>query len=269
MEPFSPAAIFAQLEKLRRERPLVQNITNFVTMATSANVLLAAGASPAMVHAREEVEDFAAIASSLVVNIGTLSPSWTVSMKLAATSYRGLGKPWVLDPVGVGATRFRTGASAELQALGPSAIRANASEVMALAGAASAVRGVDSTAASRVAVDAAIKLAHAGGAIVAVTGEVDYVTDGDRLVMVEGGHPLMPLSTGLGCALSALVAAFLAVAPPFEATVAAIAVYAAAGRLAGARLAGPGHLPAELCDALHRMDETALGSNCTVSEVRT
>lgn len=269
MEPFSPSAAFALLDRLRRQRPLVQNITNFVTMTVSANVLLAAGASPAMVHAREEVEDFAAIASSLVVNIGTLSPAWIDSMKLAATTCRGLGKPWVLDPVGVGATRFRTRVSVELQALGPSAIRANASEVMALAGAASVVRGVDSTAASHAAVEAAVSLARAGGCTVAVTGETDYVTDGHRLVAVEGGHPLMPLSTGLGCALSALVAAFLAVAPPFEATVAAIAVYAAAGRMAGARLSGPGHLPAGLCDALHCMDEAALGGNCTISEVRT
>lgn len=265
---FTAAAdTFPVLQKLRETRPLVQNITNFVTMAVSANVLLAVGASPAMVHAREEIEDFSAIASSLVVNIGTLSSGWIESMMDAARYYGAAGKPWVLDPVGVGATGLRTRVSADLVSMRPAVIRANASEIMALAGATATVRGVDSTDSSASALDSARRLANRSGAVVAVTGATDYVTDGDRVFAIEGGHELMPLSTGLGCALSAVVAAFQAVASPFNATLAALAVYAAAGRIACEKLDGPGQVPAGLCDALYRIDLDQIIGNCTLREV--
>ncbi len=154
--------VFAALADLRARRPLVHNITNYVAMTVSANVLLALGASPAMVHAVEEVEDFAAIADALVVNIGTLSPPWVAAMQVAATRARAMGKPWVLDPVGCGATPYRTQAAAELAALGPSIIRGNASEIMSLAGEVGAAgKGVDSSASADEAVDGG---GDAGGA---------------------------------------------------------------------------------------------------------
>jgi hydroxyethylthiazole kinase len=254
------------LASLRERRPLVQNITNYVVMSISANVLLAVGASPAMVHAREEVEDFVAISSSLLINIGTLSPLWVDAMRLAAIKATALGKPWVLDPVGCGATAYRTGIAAQLAALGPAIIRGNASEIMSLAGASGAGgKGVDSTANSADAISAAAGLARRSGAVVVVTGATDYATDGTALVAIVGGHELMTMSTGMGCALSATTAAFAAVAPPLVAASAALAVYGAAGKLAASKLRGPGHLPAELCDALYALDAETLGRHTTIT----
>ncbi|MEJ1161662.1 hydroxyethylthiazole kinase [Prosthecomicrobium sp. N25] len=257
------------LEAVRARRPLVHAITNYVAMTVSANVLLSLGASPAMVHAGEEVEEFAGIADSLVVNIGTLSTPWIAAMKAAAATARASGKPWVLDPVAAGATRLRTEAATALLALKPSVVRGNAGEILSLAGSSGASRGVDSIAGSDAAIDAALDLARASGAVVAVTGEVDYVTDGVRAAAIRGGHMLMPLSTALGCALSGVVAAFAAVAPAYEGTVSALAVYAAAGRIAGERCRGAGHLPAELCDALLGLDARDLARNASIEEITT
>jgi hydroxyethylthiazole kinase len=260
--------IVNSLERLRARRPLVHNITNYVAMTVSANVLLALGASPAMVHAVEEAEDFVAICDALVINIGTLSPPWVDAMRLAAVAANAARKPWVLDPVGCGATPYRTANAAELAAFRPTVIRANASEIMSLAGAtASGPKGVDSTAGSDEALDAARALARRTGGVVAVTGAIDYATDGERDIRVEGGHAMMPLSTGLGCALSAVTAAFAAVAPPIEAAVAALAVFGAAGAEAAERCRGPGHLPAEVCDELHLMDGAVLERRARVSLV--
>jgi len=251
--------------ELRYQRPLVHNITNYVVMSLSANVLLALGASPAMVHAVEEVEDFVSISAALVVNIGTLSPTWVDGMQRAAARAVAMGKPWVLDPVGCGATAYRTGVAAELAAQQPTIIRGNASEILSLAGAAAAGgKGVDSTADSDAAVSAASALAKRTGAVVAVTGAIDYVTDGQQVVCIEGGAELMTLSTGLGCALSASVAAFAAIAPPLQAASAALAVYGAAGRHAARGGKGPGHLPADLCDALYSMDRERLENNSAI-----
>ena len=261
-ETISIETIFQTLQALCERRPLVHNITNYVAMSVSANVLLALGASPAMVHAVEEVEDFVGISDALVVNIGTLSPPWVAAMHRAVARATSLGKPFVLDPVGCGATPYRTQVSAALAALRPTIVRGNASEILSLSGAAGGAlartKGVDSAARSDDAVAAAGALARATGAIVAVTGATDYVTDGTRLVAIEAGDALMPLSTALGCSLSAVTAAFAAVAPPFEAAVAALAVFGAAGSEAAGRCRGPGHLPAEICDALHNMDADTL-----------
>src|SRR5882672_6040062 len=186
--------VASALEALRARRPLVHNITNYVAMTVSANVLLALGASPAMVHAQEEVEDFVAISDALVVNIETLSPPWVAAMRRAVQAANEAGKPWVLDPVGCGATPYRTGTAAELAGLRPAIIRGNASEIMSLAGAAGAGgKGVDSTVRSDAALAAATALARKTGAVVAVTGETDYATDGAEVIEVHGGDPLMPL----------------------------------------------------------------------------
>jgi hydroxyethylthiazole kinase len=164
-----------------------------------------------MVHAAEEVEDFVAISDALAVNIGTLSPSWVTAMRAAVAKAKALGKPWVLDPVGCGATPYRTKVSVALAALAPSVIRGNASEILSLAGqTGKAGKGVDSLASADDATSAAAVLARRTGAVVAVTGAVDYVTDGASEVAVHAGHALMPLSTALGCALSAVTAAFSA-----------------------------------------------------------
>jgi hydroxyethylthiazole kinase len=259
------AASWTRLQALRERAPLVHNITNFVSMEVVANCLLAIGAAPAMVHAEAEVEDFVTIASALVVNIGTLSPTWVAAMERAALRARALGKPWVLDPVGCGATRYRTETAAVLAALKPAVIRGNASEIMSLAGEVGGGKGVDSTARAEDATAAAQALAVRAGCVVAVTGATDYACDGACVTAIEAGHALMPLSTALGCALSAVTAAFTAVRPPREAAIAALTVFGAAGRQAGEACRGPGHLPAELCDALYAMDRATLARQARIA----
>lgn len=254
------ARSWASLQAIRRETPLIQNITNFVSMDVVANGLLALGASPAMVHAAEEVADFAALAKALVVNIGTLSPPWVVSMIKAAEVMTAAEKPWVLDPVGVGATPYRTSVASELLAIKPTVIRANASEVLALAGAVlEPTQGVDSTHDSDEAVAAARSLAIKTGTVVAVTGRIDYVTDGERSLRIQNGDPLMTKVTALGCASSAMVAAFLTVEPdPLVAAAQALAVYGLAGERAALEADGPGSLRWRLLDELAGLDEAAL-----------
>lgn len=257
LEALSPtvAEVFAQL---RAERPLVHNITNFVVMNFTANVLLAAGASPAMVHAVEEVEAFVAISRALVVNIGTLDATFVAGMESAAGIARSRGVPWVLDPVGVGATAFRNDVAGRLLALGPSVIRANASEIIALAGLTGArTKGVDSTALSEDALPAARALSLRAGVVVAVTGAVDYVVDGDHVVAIPGGHPLSQDVTGTGCATSALVGACLTVAPPADAAVAALSLMKAAAARAAEADPGPGTFAVQLLDGLNALSRGA------------
>ena len=265
-DPISIDAVYSALEDLRTRRPLVHNITNYVAMSVSANVLLALGASPAMVHAAEEVEDFVAISDCLAVNIGTLSPPWVAAMRAAIARARALGKPWVLVPVGCGATAYRTQVSADLAGFAPSVIRGNASEILSLAGQVGvAGKGVDSSARAEDATGAAALLAQRAGCVVAVTGATDYVSDGASCMAIHAGDVLMPLSTALGCSLSAVTAAFAAVRPPREAAIAALAVFGAAGAVAAQNCHGPGHLPAEICDALHRMDLATLSRHARLS----
>lgn len=253
-------AVWESVQKVRAIKPLVHNITNYVVMNTTANALLALGAAPAMVHAAEEVEEFVAIAASLVINIGTLSAPWITAMRLCVTRANELDKPWVLDPVGVGATPLRTRVSDQLAQIGPTVIRANASEVLALAAVNSKLtRGVDSTDPSQAAIEPARQLAQTYKCVVVVSGAVDYVTDGDKLLAVRNGHPMMPTVTGLGCTASALVGAFLGVEPdPLVASAHAMAVLGVAGEIAAARSAGPGSLQMNLLDALYQLDEAAL-----------
>jgi len=258
MHSIDPAA---HLTRVRETSPLVHNITNHVAMNSMANVLLAIGASPAMVHAREEAAEFTALAGALTINIGTLSPHWVDAMEASAMAARETGRPWVLDPVAVGATRYRRETGARLLALSPEVIRGNASEIIALAGQAGGGRGVDSTDPADAALAAARRLAHQTGGVVAVTGEVDLVTDGRRLARLQGGHPLMPRVTTLGCALTGVVAAFLTgVEDRFEATVSALACYAVAGEVAGDVAQGPGSFAVAFLDALYHLDGETLAA---------
>lgn len=254
-----PAAVWDTLQKLRACRPLVQNITNYVVMNNTANALLAIGASPAMVHASEEVEEFVSIAHALVVNIGTLSPPWVTGMRLAAARACALGKPWVLDPVGVGATPLRTATALQLCGMKPSVVRGNASEILALAEANRTTRGVDSTDSSSSALASGEKLARSFGTVVTISGAIDYVTDGQRVLHVENGHEMMTLVTGMGCTATALIGAFLAVQPdPLLAAAQAMAVLGVAGEIAVSRAAGPGTLQLHLLDVLYTLDEQSM-----------
>ncbi len=238
---FSAERCVEILELIRARKPLVHNITNYVVMNSTANALLALGASPAMVHAAEEVEEFVSLSAALVVNIGTLSPPWVAAMQQAVRTAAARGTPWVLDPVGAGATRYRTQVSATLAGLKPACIRGNASEIMVLAGAtAEQTRGVDTSHGSADALAPARQLARATGAVVAVTGATDYVTDGDALISLSNGHPLMAKVTGLGCTATALVGAALAVEKDRMTAVAAgLSYLAIAGEIAAEKSPAP------------------------------
>jgi len=251
------------LSALRDRVPLVHNMTNFVAMDLAANLLLAAGASPAMVHAAEEVEDFLDQADALTINIGTLSAGWVEPMASAARKAVELGLPWILDPVGVGATPFRGETAQRLAHLQPSVIRGNGSEILCLGGGQASgeatTHGVDSTVESAEALDAAHDLAKATGAIVAVTGAIDYVTDGERIVAVANGHPMMTRVTALGCALTCLMGACCAVNEDYlEATAHALAILGLAGELAAAEATGPASFRVRLIDAIYNLDEATL-----------
>ena len=260
------------LEAFRAKRPLVHNITNLVAMDVSANVLLAIGASPAMVHAGEEVEAFAGLADALVVNVGTLSRPFADSMLLAAREMNRLGKPWVLDPVGAGAMPFRNGVLGQLLALNPTVIRGNASEILALGhiagltGDNAAPRGVDSQHATAAAEAMARQLARHTGGTVAATGAVDFITDGAREVRLGNGDAMMARVTALGCALSAVCAGFAAVTPDrFAGATAAIAVYGVAGEMAAAVSNGPGSFRVAFLDQLFHISGNNIASSLKVA----
>jgi hydroxyethylthiazole kinase len=238
------------LARVRAERPLIHNITNFVVMNFTANALLSAGASPVMAHALEEVTEFAAMSRAVVANMGTIDSAFFPAMHMAARKARKKGVPWVLDPVGVGATDYRRGIGRHLVRMKPSVVRGNASEIMALAGQAARGKGVDSLDASSAAIEAAKRLSTKRKTVVAVTGETDFVVVGDDVTEIKGGHAMSQQVTGTGCATTALVGACLAVAPPKDAAVAALQLMKWAAEQAGAKAKGPGTFAIALIDAL-------------------
>ena len=248
------------LARLRAARPLVQCATNFVSMDLVANVLLALGAAPVMASAPEEADDFAARANAAVCNIGTLSADRVASLEAMADAAQRRGKPWVLDPVGVGAARFRDETAVRLLTRAPAAIRGNPSEIIALARAAGvgteggAPRGIDSTQAPSAATNASAALAARQRCVVIASGPVDEVTDGRRIARIANGAPMMARVTAMGCALGATVAAFLGLdEDPLAACAVALAAFGVAGEIAamdGDKSVGPGAFRARFVDAI-------------------
>lgn len=246
---------------VREKSPLVHNITNYVAMNFSANALLAAGASPVMAHAAEEVAEMSAIAGALVINIGTLDEEWVESMLLAGKTKHEAGGIVVLDPVGVGATSYRTKTAWRIiEECHPDIIRGNASEIMALLDADIKSKGVDSSCCSSDAVDSAIKLAERTGAVVVISGETDYVTDGKRVETISNGSKMMPYVTAMGCTASSMVGAFAAVNSSYhlEASLHAMALMGVAGEIAAAKSEGPGSLLTNFVDTLYNITEDQL-----------
>ncbi len=266
-----PGRIADRLEALRARPPMVHNITNFVVMNFTANALLALGAAPVMAHAPEEVEEMAALAGALVLNLGTLATPWIEAMFRAAGAANTRGVPVILDPVGAGATRFRTDTARRmLTALKFAAVRGNASEILALAGRPSRTRGVDSADDARDTRAVAVELARQIHGVVAVTGAEDFVTDGTRAAVIANGHPLMARVTGTGCVATALTGAFCAVEPDaFVAACAALVVWGVAGELAAEQHSTPGAYQIGLLDALFRIDRATLRERARVSVVPT
>jgi hydroxyethylthiazole kinase len=266
MPETDPLKTWEALRSVRAQAPLVHNITNYVVMNTTANALLALGASPVMAHAEEEVAEMVGIASALVVNIGTLSERWIAAMRLAVAAAARRGIPIVLDPVGAGATAYRTRTVLELLELAPPTIlRGNGSEILSICGAQGRTRGVDSAAASQDAVQAARDLHARLGSVVCISGATDFIVGPPGVYRVENGHPMMTRVTGLGCTASALCGAFAAVTrEPALATAQAMAVMGVAGELAAERAEGPGSLQVHFLDALYRLTEADLSARLKV-----
>jgi hydroxyethylthiazole kinase len=256
------------LAELRRRRPLVHQITNYVVMNETANATLALGALPVMAHAREEVEEMVALAGALVLNIGTLSPHWVDAMLIAGKAANERGVPVVLDPVGAGATRYRTDTARRLlEQIQVAVLRGNQGEVATLVGVGAEVRGVESIGAAVAAADLARTAGRNLGLVAAVTGPVDHVSDGDRVLAVANGHELLSSVTGTGCMSSAITGCFLAVAAdrPLEATAEALAAFGIAGEDAARDAKGPGSFHVGLYDALAALDPATLDARAKIS----
>ncbi|MDE1185002.1 MAG: hydroxyethylthiazole kinase [Pantoea sp.] len=253
----STAQLAQSLQLLRQHMPLVHCMTNDVVQTFTANVLLALRASPAMVIDADEAAQFSGFADALLINVGTLTRDRRDAMQAAVSAANRAGTPWTLDPVAVGALTFRTEFCQQLLSQQPAAIRGNASEILALANQAAGGRGVDSLHQADAAISAAQQLARDYHSIVAVTGEVDYVTDGHNILAIPGGSPLMTRVVGTGCALSAVVAGFASLpGERLQHVAAACRVMSLAGERAARQVQGPGSFVAAFLDELWTLEVT-------------
>jgi hydroxyethylthiazole kinase len=258
----------ALLSKVRSEKPLVHNITNYVVMNFTANTLLAMGASPVMAHAKGEVEEMVALARALVINIGTLSEPWIEAMFIAGKKANQLGVPIVLDPVGSGATTLRTATFKRLtREIQPGIVRGNASEILSIASATVTTKGVDAVHDVEHASDTARKMAHQLECIVAITGPVDLITDGGRVVRCRNGDPMMGMITGTGCAATATIGAFAGVTSDgLEAASAGLAFFGLAGEIAAERAKSPGSFMIALLDAMYEITPEQFAKRARLEE---
>ena len=256
------------LQRLREAKPLVHQITNYVVMNETANATLALGALPVMAHALEEVGEMAAIAGALVLNIGTLSPHWVDAMIHAGQVANQRGTPVVLDPVGVGATTYRTETAKRiLDEVRVTVLRGNQGEVATLVGIDAEVRGVESIGSGGDAAELARAAAQSLDLVASVTGPVDHVSDGERVLAISNGDPLLATITGTGCMSSAMTGCFLAVnaGRPFEAAAEALVAFGVAGEDAAVGAKGPGSFHVNLYDALAALDPATLDARARVS----
>ena len=258
------------LRDMRARKPLIHQITNYVVMNETANATLALGALPVMAHAGEEVEEMVGLASALVLNIGTLSEHWVQAQLLAGGAANARGIPVVLDPVGVGATEYRTTTARRiLDLVDVTVLRGNAGEIATLVGAQAEVRGVESISTALEPAELAGEAARRLGVIASVTGPVDHVSDGERVLAVANGHELLAAVTGTGCMSSAVTGCFLAAKPaePLEAAAEALAAFGVAAEDAAKGAEGPGTFHARLYDALYALDPESLDGRAHIEEL--
>jgi hydroxyethylthiazole kinase len=257
----------ATLARLREQKPLVHQITNYVVMNETANATLALGALPVMAHAREEVEEMVGLAGALVINIGTLSPHWVDAMLAAGRAANAKGIPVVVDPVGAGATRYRTETAKRLlDEIDVTVLRGNAGEVATLVGVEAEVRGVESIVAGGDPADLAREAARTLGVIIAVTGPVDHVSDGATTLAVANGHELLGTVSGTGCMSTSITGCFLAAQDdPLGAAAEALAAFGVAGEDAAEGARGPGSFHVALYDALYKLDPATLDGRARIS----
>jgi hydroxyethylthiazole kinase len=259
----------ATLRDLRERKPLIHHITNYVVMNETANVTLAIGALPVMAHAVEEVEEMASAASALVLNIGTLSRHWIEAMLLAGKAANGGSVPVVLDPVGVGATTYRTETAKRILAeVRVSIVRGNAAEVAALAGLQAEIRGVEAIGVEAGGATIARTAASGLGVVASVTGPVDHVSDGTRTLAVSNGDPLLATITGSGCMATTMTGCFAAVRPdaPVDAAAFALAAFGVAAEDAARDAGGPGTFHARLYDALYALTPESLDERANIDQ---
>ena len=256
------------LAAVREKKPLIHNITNYVVMNYTANALLAMGASPVMAHAHNEVEEMVSYAGALVLNIGTLTADWIESMIIAGRKASEQKTPIILDPVGSGATTLRTGSAKKIiEHTNIDVISGNASEILSLRHKDSKTKGVDSLHSVEDAAETAKILAKELKTILAITGPVDLVTNGDSTLRVSNGHPLMGYVTGTGCTATVTIGAFLAIDEnPVSATATALAFFGLAGEVAGEKASAPGSFMIEIVNALYSISPEQLKDGCKIQE---
>ena len=256
------------LNEIRNNSPLVHNITNYVVMNNTANALLSIGASPVMAHSLDEVEDIISISSSLVINMGTLSELWVDSMIKAGKKANQLKKPIVFDPVGVGASSYRTEIAKEIiEKTSPSVIRGNASEIMVLAQLSSVTKGVDSTAKTVEALDGAIQLSKELNNTVVVSGETDYIVTRNKVSSINNGREIMSKVTGMGCTATSVIGASVAVEDDVhEAAVFSMALMGVAGEIAESKSNGPGSFQISFLDTLSSISSKIISDNARIND---
>jgi hydroxyethylthiazole kinase len=254
--------IWDDIQKIRAESPLIHNITNYVVMNSTANALLAIGASPIMAHSVEEVQELAGYAKALVINIGTLSTPWIESMIVAGKEACKREIPVVLDPVGSGATKFRTATVQKLiEEIHPTVIRANATEIKSIVHSEVKAKGVDSLHDANEVLEDAVQLSRMLDCVVSVSGAEDIVVFKNSIARVFNGHPIMSKVTGMGCISSALTGAFLAINHSyFNACVHAMSLMGIAGELAAKISNGPGSFQSNFLDAIYNIDSNSIKS---------
>ncbi|MDW5563847.1 MAG: hydroxyethylthiazole kinase [Methanomassiliicoccus sp.] len=255
------------LGRLREKRPLVHHITNYVTVNDCANITLFIGAAPVMAEAKEEVADMVSLAGALVLNIGTLRREQVDFMVIAGNKANELGIPVVLDPVGAGATRYRTEVAAKLlQQVHIAIIKGNGGEIGTMAGTGGKVRGVDSEGISGDPTEVSRALAEMTGAVVVMSGATDIVTDGKRTVLIDNGHEMMGRISGTGCMASSLVGAFATTSDDHLATsAAALVAFGIAGERAARKASGPFAFKVALMDEVAALTPADLKNGARVA----
>lgn len=264
-----PHRLWSDLQAIKKSSPLIHNITNYVVMEQTANSLLAIGASPVMAHALEEVEDMTTIANSLVLNIGTLSAQWIQAMLLALKTANRKNIAVVLDPVGAGATPYRTKTAQSILNCGAIAVvRGNTSEIIALNSQRHSTKGVDSVLDSLNYIEEAKALAHENQCHVSMSGKTDVVTNGSSVFLIHNGHPLMAKVTGMGCTATALIGAFLAVnQDALICSVHAALLMGIVGEMAAEKSDGPGSFRIAFIDTLYKISLTDIEKRMRVEMV--
>ena len=248
--------VFNNLQLLREKSPVIHSITNFVAMPTTANILLAIGASPVMAHAPEELAEILNIVNALNINIGTLDESWCQSIEQAQQLAQQNQIPVVFDPAGCGATSYRTRTAKKILANGVTILKGNASEILSLADNKIKTKGVDATHNVTAARQAAKDLSAQYNCIVVISGSEDLVIDHSNEILISHGSSLFSQVTGMGCSLAALIAAFSAIEPDFfQAAASAVITLTIAGELAEQQANGPGSFYSLLLDQLSCLNE--------------